>query len=65
MKHDLKHNGSGYVDETAFIAIKNTDYQPPEVTELVKVLKYIIHKSGYEVEGRIALKDNKTGKVYR
>lgn len=65
MKGDMKHNGSGYVDGTAFQAIKSADQQPEELNALIKVLKYIIHLSGYEVVGRLSLKDRKSGKVYR
>lgn len=36
-----------------------------EVNMLVKVLKYIISKSGFELVNRIELRDKKTGRTFR
>lgn len=36
---DLKYNGSGYRDVTAERAIRKTDKQPQEVTDLVEIFK--------------------------
>lgn len=38
---DLKYNGSGYRDVTAERAIRKTDKQPQEVTDLVEIFKKI------------------------
>ena len=32
---------------------------------LIKVLKYIISKSGFELVSRIEIKDKKTGRVFK
>lgn len=37
----------------------------PEVTNLVSVLKQMIDIAGYEMVGRIVLRDKDTGKEYR
>lgn len=59
-----KYNQSGCKDLTAYEAINNISKEDKQVAELVKVLKYIIHNSGYEVIGRIGLINKKTGRKY-
>jgi len=63
--NDLRYNGEGYRDVTAEKAIKKADHTPYEVTEMVDILKKIAGAYGYEIEGRIAFKNKKTGIVYR
>ena len=43
---------------------KKREYNP-EVTNLVSVLKQMIDIAGYEMVGRIVLRDKDTGKEYR
>lgn len=62
---DIRRNGSGYVDPTAHKAIKNVSAQEKEVRKVIKTLQNVAHLAGYSIEGRIALVDNKTGKVWR
>lgn len=64
-------NKEGYADPTAGAAIheaepkvKKREYNP-EVTNLVNVLKQMIDIAGYEMVGRIVLRDKDTGKEYR
>ncbi len=63
-------NNEGYADPTAGAAlngaepkIRKTEYNP-EVTNLVTVLKQIIDLAGYEMVGRITLKNKSNGKEY-
>lgn len=63
--NDLRYNGEGYRDVTAEKAIKKADHTPHEVTEMVDILKKVAGAYGYEIEGRIAFKNKKTGIVYR
>jgi hypothetical protein len=57
-------NNSGCKDPTAYAAIKNVSDQEKQANELIKVLKYVIKNSGFELVGRIAIKDLK-GREYR
>ena len=59
-----KRNSEGYSDPTAFQAMNNVDQQK-RVTDLIKVLLYIIDKSGFELTERISLRDKRTGKDYK
>lgn len=65
MKDDLKYNGSGCRDIVAERAIRLADRQPPEVSELVEIFKKIAELQGYEIHGRIAFKDKRSGAVYK
>lgn len=64
-------NKEWYADPTAGVAIHKTDPEikkkkyNPEVTKLVSILKQTIDIAGYELVGRITLKNKDTGKEYR
>ena len=64
-----KLNAEGYADPTAYAGMKEVVRMETEtekrVSELVKVLKFIIRSSGFELTERIHLKDTKTGREYR
>lgn len=59
-------NAEGYADPTAYNAIKKVSAEGHEaldakVNTLIKVLKFIIAESGFELVARIELRDRKTG----
>jgi hypothetical protein len=64
-----KLNGSSYYDPTAYVALQKVSKEEKElskkVSELLKVLKVIIEWAGFELIGRIWLKDKKTGKEFK
>ena len=64
-----KYNSEGYADPTAYKGMKEVVKMENEterrVSELVKVLKFIIRSAGFELSGRIHLKDTKTGREYK
>lgn len=64
-----KLNAEGYADPTAYYGMKETvkeEYESDKRTyDLVKVLKYIIRMSGFELINRIQLKDIKSGREYK
>lgn len=70
MTHKPWENAEGYHDPTAYNAIKNiTDTErealDAKVNTLIKVLKFIIAESGFELAARIELRDKKTGRWFR
>lgn len=65
MSRDLKYNGSGVRDYVAEKAIVEADRLPLHVAEVIKGMKMILDSCGFEVIGRIPLRDKKTGKEYR
>jgi hypothetical protein len=64
-----KLNASGYPDPTAYAALQKVSKEEKElygkVLKLIKVLKTIIEWAGFELIGRIWLKDKKTGREFR
>lgn len=58
-------NQSGCADPTAYHALKNLSDEEKKVNFLIKVLKYIIRESGFELLNRIELQNTKTGRVYK
>ncbi|MDL2301314.1 hypothetical protein LJC58_03060 [Lachnospiraceae bacterium OttesenSCG-928-D06] len=62
-------NQEGYSDPTASMAVgavyKEEHEADKRAYDLVKVLKFIIRTSGFELAERIQLKDKESGKVYR
>ncbi len=65
---DLRRNAEGYVDPTAYAALKSiVDDEKTEkkAAYVVSILKFIIRESGFELLNRIELKDKKSGRTFR
>lgn len=62
---DVKYNGSGIYDPTAFEAICKVDSEAKKVNNLVKRIQDMCHEEGYVIEGRIVLRNKKTGRRWR
>ena len=58
-------NNSGCHDPTAYHAMKPIQDEEQRVSELIKVLKYIIRAAGFDLLNRIEVKDRKSGRTYR
>lgn len=69
MADNPRRNSEGYYDPTAYMGLKpiidEENALEREVNMLIKVLKYIISKSGFELVSRIELRDKKTGRTFR
>lgn len=66
---NLKLNASGCEDPTAYAAIQKVSKDKKElsnkVSEVIKVLKVIIEWAGFDLIGRIWLRDKKTGREFK
>ena len=62
---ELKRNGSGYYDPTAYKAMKNLTEEEKRVNKVIKTIQAVAHLAGFDIEGRIVLIDNKSGKEWR
>lgn len=60
---DFKRNGSGYYDPTAYNAIKNIEAE--RFHTLLSEIRELCEVSGFTIVGRIVLKDEQTGRVWR
>lgn len=68
MQHNPKSNNTnsaGYLDPTASKAIAAVDEEEKELNRLVYVLKYIIKRSKFDLEGRIVLRSKESGRLYK
>ena len=69
----LEKNGEGYYDPTAGTALHNICREEREqeserhiiTSRLISVMKQTAELAGFEVVGRIILRDKDTGKEYR
>lgn len=65
--NDLRRNGSGCIDLTAYKAITNLegdeDYE--RFCALIKTLKRVCKLSDFEILNRVVLKDKRTGRIYK
>lgn len=67
---DARKNAEGYDDPTAYEAIKNVEREYQNVDDarfhqLLNTLFSICELSDFHIEGRIVLKDKRTGKIWR
>lgn len=68
---DLLNNESGVADPTAYLAIKNVDKEKSYDEESKRFYKLlytifdICELSGFVLEGRISLRDRRTGKLWK
>lgn len=67
---DLKRNGSGCLDLTAYEAIRHIECESGDVEcvrfhTLLDSIFELCDKSGYRIKGRIVLEDKKTGRIHR
>ena len=64
-----KRNSEGYYDPTAYEGVKSIVREENaldgRVSDLVRVLKFIIRSFGFELVSRIEIKDVKTGRVFK
>ena len=62
---DLKHNESGALDLTAYEAIRKADKEAARFYKLLYTIFNICELSGFNLEGRITVKDKRTGKIWK
>ena len=58
-------NSSGLPDPTAYAATRPISDEEKRVSDLVKVLRYIIHLAGFELINRMEFRDLRSGRTYR
>lgn len=58
-------NSEGYADPTADKAVKRADKKPEQVTKTIKTLRSVAHLAGFDIVGKIVLKEHKTGREWK
>lgn len=57
-------NSEGYSDPTAGKAVAAVDRPPRQVREVIHILRLIASLAGFEITGRIILRDKATGREW-
>ena len=64
-----KFNESGYYDPTPYEAIRNIDQENRErdilARKVIKTIQNVAHLAGFDIVGKVTLRDNKTGEIRR
>ena len=69
--NDLRKNAEGYSDPTAYAAIKRTEMslvnsdETERFHKLLNTIFNVCELSDFHIEGRIVIKDKKTGRIWR
>ena len=68
-ENNPKYNASHCLDLTAYEAINNVDLELKEREKMAKkvilTIQNVAHLAGFDIVGRIVLRDHKTGKIRR
>lgn len=62
---DIRKNGSGIYDHTAYKAIKNVEKERERFSKVLQTIFSVCDLADFHVEGRIKLYDKKTGKLWK
>lgn len=65
MSKDDRKNAEGYLDRTAYEAIKNVEKEEEKFRKLLDTIFAICELAGFHIEERIVIRDKKTGKIWR
>lgn len=64
MGGDPRRNADGYYDPTAYRALKNIESEK-RFRKLLRAIFDLCELSGFQVEGRIVLRDETTGRLWK
>lgn len=57
-------NSEGYRDPTAGEAISSADRPPKQIVEVIRLIRSVAGLAGFEIVGRIRLRDRETGREW-
>lgn len=63
--NDLKRNGEGYSDPTAYAAFRSLNHEEQRFCKVLKMIFQLCDIAGFELSGRITLVDKRSGKVWK
>lgn len=58
-------NAEGYPDPTEGEAIRRADRPPEDLSRAIRLMKFAADCLGFEMVGRIVMRDTETGRVWR
>lgn len=65
---DLKRNAEGYVDPTAYAALKSISRDEKvekKAAYVISIIKFIARESGFDLMNRIELRHKQSGRTFR
>lgn len=63
--NDLNYNKSHAPDPTAREAIKAADEMPLKIQYAIKIFKMVLKMNNLELVGRVKIRDNDTGRIWK
>lgn len=63
--NNIYKNAEGYVDRTAGEAIKAADRPPENLKDMIKCMRDLADLLGYEIVGRIQVREKESGRIWR
>lgn len=67
-EYDMRRNSEGYVDPTAYEALKaisRDEKVEKKAAFLISIIKFITREAGFELVDRIVLKHKQSGRIFR
>lgn len=67
-EYDMKRNAEGYVDPTAYAALKSISRDEKvekKAAYIISIFKFIARESGFELMNRIELRHKQSGRTFR
>ena len=67
-EYDLRKNSEGYVDPTAYAALKSISRDEKvekKAAYIISIFKFIARESGFELMNRIELRHKQSGRTFR
>ena len=61
---DIRKNGEGYSDPTAYQVLKR-EQEEERFKRLMATIFYICENAGFHIEERLVIKDKRTGRIWR
>lgn len=61
---DPRRNGEGYLDLTAYEALRHVE-EEEKFHKLLHTIFYLCELAGFQIDGRIVLKDKKSGRIWK
>lgn len=65
MGNSLRKNSEGYVDPTAYEAMRNLNKDEDRFHKLLDTIFSLCELSDFHIEERIVVKDKRTGRIWR
>lgn len=63
--YEIKRNGDGYPDPTAYAVLKKEDEEYERFHKLLNTIFYICEMAEFHIEERIVIKDLRTGRIWK